>query len=293
METLTGRAVVALLAAFTTGQALYAEPSCTNADLKGVYGMLATGNIIVAPGFPPPLLGPFARAGRVFADGNGNISVANTASYNGTIIPESYSGTYTVNSDCSVDIRPVVGLPIGPGGALIPVPFEFIGALADNGNSAAVVLCGLGPGVPCFPHPLPTGNVIRVLLSRYGVNRAACTDRDLAGDFLVDMSGTVVSGSPLPGPFARDGRLVFDGRGGFNGHAVTVLAGFIIQAEDINGSYSVDSLCNISISFTAGTAHTWVGTLSNAGNGADLIVAESGVVIAGTLEKQKPGEGPE
>jgi hypothetical protein len=293
METLTGPAVVALLAAVTTGQMLYAAPSCTNADLNGVYGMLATGNIIVAPGFPPPLLGPFARAGRVFADGKGNVSIANTASYNGTIIPESYSGTYTVSSDCSVDIRPVVGLPLGPGGALVPVPFEFIGALADNGNSAAVVLCGLGPGVPCFPNPLPTGNVIRVLLSRYGVNRAVCTNQDLAGDFLVDMSGTVVSGSPLSGPFARDGRLVFDGLGGFSGHSVTVLAGFIIQAEDISGSYSVDSLCNVSIGFTAGTAHTWVGTLSNSGNGADLIVAESGVVIAGTLDKQKPGRGPE
>jgi hypothetical protein len=271
---------------------LSAAPSCTNADLNGVYGMLATGDIIIAPGFPPSLLGPFARAGRVFADGKGNVSVANTASYNGTIIPESYGGTYTVNSDCSVDIRPLVGLPLGPGGALVPVPFEFIGALADNGNSAALVLCGLGTGVPCFPTPLPTGNVIRVLLSRNGLSRVACSNRDLAGSFLVDMSGTAISG-PAPGPFARDGRLVFDGQGAFSGHSVTVLAGLIVQAEDISGSYSVDPLCNISISYTTGTAHTWVGTLSAAGTGADLIVAESGVVISGTLDKQKPGRGPE
>ena len=112
-----------VLAAAVTAPQLAAEPVCTNADLLGIYAMHAPGTILAAPGFPASLIGPFVRVGQVIADGRGNITVANTASYNGTIIPESYNGTYTVNVDCTVDIQPIVGLPLGPNGALVPVPF--------------------------------------------------------------------------------------------------------------------------------------------------------------------------
>src|SRR5205809_2809335 len=101
MKTLIPHAALALLTGVLAGQALSAAPHCTNADLRGVYGMLATGSIVVAP--TPIPIGPFARVGRVVADGNGNISIANTASYNGVIIPESYNATYTVSSDCTVN----------------------------------------------------------------------------------------------------------------------------------------------------------------------------------------------
>jgi len=284
------RIALVLLAGVTAVQAAHAERGCGNKDLVGVYGMLATGAIIVAPGFPASLLGPFARVGRVVADGNGNISVANLASYNGVLIPESYNATYTVNSDCSVDIRPVVGLPIGPGGALEPVPFEFIGALADDGNSAAVVLCGLGPGVPCFPSPMPTGNVIRVLLSSQDDNRSSCQTRDLSGAFQLDMAGSVITGG-MPVPFARDGLLAFDGQGGFRGHATVSFAGLAVSSEDISGSYSVNSLCNVSISYSLAGPHAWSGTLTNHSNAADVIVAEIGSVITGTLKAVKSGKG--
>ena len=282
MKTLILRAALAFLVSVSVGHVLYAAPHCSNGDLKGVYGMLATGTVAGVP--VPGFNGPFARVGRVVADGKGKLAIANTASYNGIIIPESYPADYTVSPDCTVDIKPLVPLPLGPGGSLVPVPFEFIGALADNGNEAAVVLCGVG--APCFV--APPGSTIRVLLNRLDNNRDGCTNRDLSGAFLLDLSGTVVSGGPVVGPFARDGRLVFDGHGGFSGHATAVFSG-LAQPEDLNGLYTVDSLCNVTINFTLGTAHKWTGTLTDRGNGADLIVAESGAVVAGTLKAQKPG----
>ena len=160
MKTIISRAALAFLLGVSVGQSLSATPHCTNADVKGVYGLLATGSIVIAP--PPVPIGPFARAGRVFADGNGNMSLATTASYNGVIIPESYTATYTVNADCTVSVKPLVPLPLGPGGSFVPVPFEFLGVVADNGNEVAAVLCGVG--APCFA--APPGSVIRVLLSR-------------------------------------------------------------------------------------------------------------------------------
>jgi hypothetical protein len=44
---------------------------------------------------------PFAQAGKEFFDGNGKMSGSFTASQNGKIVRGTYSGTYTVNSDCS------------------------------------------------------------------------------------------------------------------------------------------------------------------------------------------------
>src|SRR5258706_12090876 len=119
MQKLVSRATLALLVGVVGGQALYAAPHCTNADLNGVYGMMATGNILFAPGFPPPLIGPFARAGRVYADGHGNVSVANTASYNGVIITESYGGGYKNNSPFTNDLLIVGVVALVAGGPIV------------------------------------------------------------------------------------------------------------------------------------------------------------------------------
>jgi hypothetical protein len=277
MRTLVSRAALTLLVGVTTGQAIHGAQHCTNADLKGVYGMLARGAIANAP--PPIPTGAFVRVGRVEADGNGNIAIANTASFNGAIVSESYPATYTVNPDCSVDIKPLVPLPIGPGGANVPVPFEFVGAIADNGNDVAVVVCGIG--APCNAG-LPPGAVFAIRLTRLDNHRPRCTARDLSGAFQLDMSGSVVSGP--------SGRVVFDGRGAFSGHATANYSGFAVFTEDIKGTYAVDSLCNVAINFGTSPAHKWTGTLTDKGDGANLIVAETGAVIAGTLKKQASGD---
>jgi hypothetical protein len=282
-------ALATLIVGMAYGQTLHAANECSNIYFFGTYGMYAAGNILVAPGFPASLLGPFARVGQVVADGDGNISVANTASYNGTIIKEAYTGTYTVAPDCSIDIQPIVGLPLGPGGALVPVPFEFVGAMGDNGNSASVVVCGLGPGVPCFPVPsanagaAPTGNVIRVLLRRQGLFGPVCSASSLVGAYQLDMSGNDVSGtSPLP--FARDGSVKFDGQGGFSGHDTVSDGGGPVVVENLAGTYAVDSHCNVSMNYSlSGNTHLWTGALTNQGNTAYLIVSEAGSVIVGTL----------
>ena len=70
MKPPTYHAVMVLLAALNA-PALFAAPGCNNADFQGVYGMLASGTVLVAPGFLPSYLGPIVRVGRVFADGKG------------------------------------------------------------------------------------------------------------------------------------------------------------------------------------------------------------------------------
>ena len=257
---------------------IFAAPNCGNTDFSGVYGMQAVGTITAFPG----LNGPFARVGRFAADGRGNVSVANTASYNGALVVESYSGTYRVDSDCAISI--VTTVPVLFGGVSVSVPFEFAGHLAEGGSNVSALLCGVG--APCFVQP--TGSVIRLQLTRYAERRDSCSSRSLTGAYQANLSGSVISG-PTPGPVAQVGRLVFDGEGAFDGSTTWDYSGGIATREPISGSYSVDAMCNVTISYSQEGLHKWTGTITDNGDGADLIVSESGVVVAGTLRKQTLG----
>ena len=67
--------------------------SCSLQGVAGRYGYTTTGTI--------PTLGAVAGVGHVTLDSAGNLSGAQTSSFNGAIVPETLSGTYTVNADCT------------------------------------------------------------------------------------------------------------------------------------------------------------------------------------------------
>ncbi len=67
--------------------------SCSLQGVSGRYGYTTTGTI--------PTLGAVAALGHVTLDASGNLTGAQTASFNGAIVPETLSGTYTVNADCT------------------------------------------------------------------------------------------------------------------------------------------------------------------------------------------------
>jgi hypothetical protein len=66
--------------------------SCSNATLRGAYGATLTGTVNNLP---------FAAVNLVNGDGNGNITGEGTIVYNGSVIPSSFTATYTINPDCS------------------------------------------------------------------------------------------------------------------------------------------------------------------------------------------------
>ena len=67
--------------------------SCSLEGVAAKYGYTTTGTI--------PTLGAIAGVGHVTLEANGNLTGAQTVSFNGTIVPETLSGTYTVNADCT------------------------------------------------------------------------------------------------------------------------------------------------------------------------------------------------
>jgi hypothetical protein len=83
-----------LLGASTT---LRAEDACTAASFKGAFGYTLKGFVYDTRG----TLYILAAAGRMVSNGEGAITGADAISYDGSIVKRKYSGTYTVNEDCT------------------------------------------------------------------------------------------------------------------------------------------------------------------------------------------------
>ena len=85
-----------LISGFTTR--LDAQERCTNASLNGSYAFKVDGTNVANPYLP---FGPFAAVGKNTYDGRGHMNGVITVSSNGSIIPATYTGTYTVNANCT------------------------------------------------------------------------------------------------------------------------------------------------------------------------------------------------
>jgi hypothetical protein len=90
-------AAAAMLAVVITPTAQAADKGCSNATLLGTFAYRSSGSITA----PPAIAGPFASVGTQTFDGNGCTTATAWVSQNGTIIPVTITGTYTVNPDCT------------------------------------------------------------------------------------------------------------------------------------------------------------------------------------------------
>jgi hypothetical protein len=91
---------------------------CKNETYKGDYGFAATGTVAGK--------GAFAVVGRFTADGQGNITGSQTRNFNGQIVHETYTETYTVNQDCTGSSHKTTSTSIN-------VKFDFV--VLDRGKT--------------------------------------------------------------------------------------------------------------------------------------------------------------
>ena len=254
-----------------------AAVTCRDSDYQGVFGAIAVGNFISAPGIPP---GPTVRVGLVEADGNGNAKIQATLSLNGLIIKEDYGGTYRIRPDCMMDVTLMIPFP----GVPTPIPFKFFGVLADDHREAAMILLE------------PAGADVRITLRKQ--RRENCTNRDLAGSYMMNMAGSIIARPEQPsGFFGRVGRATFDGKGKYSAVTQTSYNG-VVAPEMLSGVYSVDSSCQLTIAYGVGTAveidsiddssaRKFAGMLTDEGATVDLMESEpAGASIIGTLRLQ-------
>ena len=78
------------------------EDTCSLASLKGTYATHAQGTIIAPLGSPfPSAPFPFGEAGIITLNGKGQHSGKTTVNLGGVVLQPTFSGTYTVNPDCT------------------------------------------------------------------------------------------------------------------------------------------------------------------------------------------------
>ena len=90
--------LVAVGLALSLAIALPAQATqCSLTNVAGSYGYTANGFVAIASGS----FLPAAAAGRITFDGNGHVSGTQTRVVAGASLDETYSGTYTVNPNCT------------------------------------------------------------------------------------------------------------------------------------------------------------------------------------------------
>jgi hypothetical protein len=127
------RAIFASLLISSIATRLSAQDACTAASLQGSYGFRVDGTNVSNPYLP---VGPFAAVGKNTYDGQGHMKGAIVVSTNGSIITATYTGTYTVNSDCSGSKS--VALSIG-----LTVEFDYV--MDDNLREIQIIATQAGP----------------------------------------------------------------------------------------------------------------------------------------------------
>ena len=211
--------------------------SCSTKDVSGTYTFLANGSVLV-PG--APISGPFSRVGYFTADGKGGIHISTLALYNGINFGlENFGGTYSVTSDCAIDLHVAVPQPVNANA-------EFKGQVAEGGDDVVFMLINTDdPTKPGISTVVGFGK-IRDLHS--------CSVDTLGGAWRMEINGT--NNLPPFGtgtPYRQVGQFNLDGHGGLLASFITSQTGVISNQAGV-GTYTVASDCTFDLNYTIGSA---------------------------------------
>lgn len=215
--------------------------SCTNATLSGDFAFTAKGTTLAALGLPAPLTGAFASSGTAEFDGNGHFTLTATSSFNGVIQgPQTVTGTYSVNADCSYTSQASNGA-------------TFRAVIVDSGREILILQTNKGVAI--------TGTA-RVRGKEPGVENedapAAfhCSNASVAGSygFLADgfAGAPTLPGTPF-GPLVGVGVVTLNSDGTFKMMAQRSVAG-VIDPEPLplTGTYAMGPGCTFKMTFDVG-----------------------------------------
>jgi hypothetical protein len=256
------------VAAMVLSTGARAAQTCTVADYKGVYAFFTRGAFVQLPPVAAAIQGPFAQAGIFTPDGQGNVLIESTPSFNGFIIPSTSVATYTITPECVLTYSLILPDPI-------PVPSTFTGVLS-LGNRQNSVMITDPPGT------VVVGEHVKQDLRFCGVG-------DFAGAYQIDLSGSITAPKERAGLFQQIGRLVADGNGKFKATAVASYAGRPAQ-ESFEGTYDVSARCFVTLNYVgAGNEKLTIsGALGGHGEIAMVLVASPGWAVSGYLRSQQP-----
>jgi len=256
--------LAALLAPTGSSPRALAAEGCAARSLHGAYGYAFQGQVI------PPGTTEFdaAIAGRIVFDAHGGLSGYEWDSTNGVQETLTFTGSYSVQADCT-------------GTATL---------VNSNGRTDHITL-GLIEGGQEFNFTVTDpGVVITGRPSRQGISH--CTDRSLSGVFNAAASGSDFTSAGVEnGDDSLFFTIHFDGRGHEFGSATLNINGFSFP-DTFTGTYHVNPDCTGSASntFASGGSDRVNFVIVEQGNEVKFFNAEPGIVFTGTMDRIANGE---
>jgi hypothetical protein len=156
---------------------------CGNQLFKGKYVMTVDG--VVYSAYGPGIHGPVMRVGYMQGNGDGTFSDPSLASYAGVPaaiaspdgwLPEPADGKYTIGPDCSLSLTVNAPPPLG-------IPITFSGSITSDGRHLS------------FLQSNPSGTTVKATSEMI---LTPCFSDDMAGDWSVEMRGTIMPPLDLP-----------------------------------------------------------------------------------------------
>lgn len=197
------------------------------------------------------------------ADGNGNLSGSATLSQAGHIQSETFTGTYTVNSDCTGTVT-----TIDSNG-----PAHFSIDIVDNGQQILFIESDAGVAVSGSAKPQATN----------------CTTQTVSGSYGYAITGWTFDSSGKGWGYAESGKVVADGAGGLSSVATASQQGTIARGT-LSGTYSVNSDCTGTVTFSnSGGQLNFVVVAS--GREVDYVETQNNTVISGLATALGNGGG--
>ncbi len=219
---------LAALAGCDGGHRGEAQATCSLATLKGRYIFAYDGFNVSGPAAADRL--PFASAGHETYNGDGTVSGFSTTSSNGVASAAAYSGTYTLDGDCSGTTT----LTDESG-----VTTHYVIVVQQNGLVVGYV--GTDANVVTAGYE-----------SRRSGDQGACTPQTLQGTYIYANDGFTTGGgtSTQRSPFAQAGVEVYRGDGTMSGSATGSSNGEVTQVS-YDGTYAIASDCSGEITSAA------------------------------------------
>jgi len=242
--------IASLAAVSLTTPAVWAQsdatPStCSNASLKGKYGF----NSFDENGD--------ASVGQISLNGAGKASGSLTRSQGGSIASFSFTGTYSVNADCT-----------------------GTGTLNNNGGgstSFAFVVDASGTHIDTVSTDAGSTSASEAMAQ----GTPTCTLAGVKGTY-----GFHGAGGNAAGLLALAGEYVLDGTGKLSGSQTTSLAG-VASTQAISGTYTMASSCAGTFKYkVGGQTMTFKVVMVNSGHSALTMEIDNGSVVTSKLTMQ-------
>ena len=242
---------------------------CSLATLTGTYGVLEQGAIVTQiVGFPAPPPYPVVLAASAAYDGTGNLSGPFKISIAGLQLTGTFTGTYTVSSDCKYT-EEFVATP--PGASL-----HDSGVITGDGAFREI-------------HYIYTDSDRVISGTAKKTPPGGCSLETIKGKYAVFGQGTIIAPGFPPLLAAHVGPFTADGAGHFSGSDDVTHGGTALH-ETFTGNAAITSDCTVSLIITDSgglVANEW-GTITGEGRSQEFngIVTNPGWVFVESVKRQ-------